>query len=101
MIISTNSETLVAVHTRTHTDVQLENKNAKKIVAQKEKVNNFEFQKYNAINNIKKEVNSLCIQIHKLSLLSFLCLLNNYILQLCFSQKIYTTNEICTEGGNM
>ena len=103
MIISTNSETLVAVHTHTHThtDVQLENKNAKKIVAQKEKVNNFEFQKYNAINNIKKEVNNLCIQIHKLSLLSFLCLLNNYILQLCFSQKIYTKNEICTEGGNM
>ena len=55
MIISTNSETLVAVHTHTHTDVQLENKNAKKIVAQKEKVNNFEFQKYNAINNIKVE----------------------------------------------
>ena len=54
-----------------------------------------------AINNIKKEVNNLCIQIHKLSLLSFLCLLNNYILQLCFSQKIYTKNEICTEGGNM
>ena len=94
MIISTNSETLVAVHTHART-------HAKKIVAQKEKVNNFEFQKYNAINNIKKEVNSLCIQIHKLSLLSFLCLLNNYILQLCFSQKIYTKNEICTEGGNM
>lgn len=30
MIISTNSETLVAVHTLTHTDVQLENKNEKK-----------------------------------------------------------------------
>ena len=88
-------------HTHTHTDVQLENKNAQKTYSQKEKVNNFESKKYNTINKIKKGVNSLCIQIHKLSLLSFLSLLKNYILQLCLCQKIYAENEIYTKGGNM
>ena len=104
MKINTNLETLVAVHTHTHThtDVQLENKNAKKIVAQKEKVNNFEFQKYNAINNIKKEVNSLCIQIHKLSLLSFLRLLKNYVLQLYQKTNNYFYYRCdILRGGNM
>ena len=91
-------------HTHTHTDVQLENKNAQKTVAQKEKVNNFESKKYNIRNKIKKEVNSLCIQIHKLSLLSFLRLLKvlkDYKLQLCFCRKFYEINKNHTDGGNM
>ena len=101
MKINTNLETIVAVHTHTHTDVQLENKNTQKTYSQKEKVKNFKFSKYNIRNKIKKGVNSLCIQIHKLSLLSFLSLLKNYILQLCLCQKIYAENEIYTKGGNM
>ena len=101
MKINTNLETLVAVHTHTHTDVQLENKNAQNSVASEAIENNFESKNYNIRNNIKKGVNSLCIQIHKLSLLSFLRLLKNYILQLCLCQKIYAENEIYTKGGNM
>ena len=69
-------------HTHTHTDVQLENKNAQNSVASEAIENNFESKNYNIRNNIKKGVNSLCIQIHKLSLLSFLRLLKNYVLQL-------------------
>ena len=103
MKINTNLETLVAVHTHTHThtDVQLENKNAQKTVATKVNANNFESKNY----NIKKGVNSLCIQIHKLSLLSFLRLLKNYVLQfalsLTFCRKFYMLNKSCSEGGNM
>ena len=107
MKINTNLETLVAVHTHTHThtDVQLENKNTQKTYSQKEKVNNFKFPKYNIRNKIKKGVNSLCIQIHKLSLLSFLRLWKNYVLQLTLQlslcQKLYAINKNYTEGGNM
>ena len=103
MKINANLETLVAVHTHTHThtDVQLENKNAQKTVATKVNANNFESKNY----NIKKGVNSLCIQIHKLSLLSFLRLLKNYVLQfalsLTFCRKFYMLNKSCSEGGNM
>ncbi len=105
MKINANLETLVAVHTHTHTDVQLKNKNAQKTYSQKEKVNNFKFPKYNIRNKIKNGVNSLCIQIHKLSLLSFLRLLKNYVLQFALQlrlcRKLYTTNKTCTEGGNI
>ena len=107
MKINANLETLVAVHTHTHThtDVQLENKNAQKTYSQIEKLNNFKFPKYNIRNKIKKGVNSLCIQIHKLSLLSFLRLLKNYVLQfalsLTFCRKFYMLNKSCSEGGNM
>ena len=107
MKINANLETLVAVHTHTHThtDVQLENKNAQKLVAQKENSNNFESKKYNLRNKIEKRVNSLCIQIHKLSLLSFLRLWEDYVLQFALQlrlcRKLYTTNKTCTEGGNI
>ena len=105
MKINTNLETLVAVHTHTHTDVQLENKNAQKTVESKVNANNFESKNYNIKNKIKKGVNSLCIQIHKLSLLSFLRLLKNYVLQfalsLTFCRKFYMLNKSCSEGGNM
>ena len=89
-------------HTHTHTDVQLENKNAKKIVAQKEKVNNFECPKYNIKNKIKKGVNSLCIQIHKLSLLSFLRLWEKLTIKhYAILYKNINLKEInCIEGGN-
>ena len=85
-------------HTHTHTDVQLENKNAQKTVDTKVNANNFESKNY----NIKKGVNSLCIQIHKLSLLSFLRLLKNYVLQLY--QKTYNYFYYRCDilrGGNM
>ena len=89
-------------HTHTHTDVQLENKNAQNLVASEAIENNFESKNYNIRNNIKKGVNSLCIQIHKLSLLSFLRLLKNYVLQLY--QKTYNYFYYRCDilrGGNM
>ena len=104
MKINTNLETLVAVHTHTHThtDVQLENKNAQKTYSQKEKVNNFESKNYYIRNKIKKGVNSLCIQIHKLSLLSFLRLLKNYVLQLYQKTNNYFYYRCdILRGGNM
>ena len=95
-------------HTHTHTDVQLENRNAQETVEQKANANNFESKNYYIINKIEKEVNSLCIQIHKLSLLSFLRLLKvlkNYVLQfalsLTFCRKFYMLNKSYSEGGNM
>ena len=102
MKINANLETLVAVHTHTHTDVQLENKNAQKTVAPKVNENNFESQNYNIRNKIKKGVNSLCIQIHKLSLLSFLRLLKNYVLQLYQKTNNYFYYRCdILRGGNM
>ena len=84
---------------------QLENKNAQKTAELKVNANNFESKNYNIKNKIKKGVNSLCIQIHKLSLLSFLRLLKNYVLQfalsLTFCRKFYMLNKSCSEGGNM
>ena len=102
MKINTNLETLVAVHTHTHThthtDVQLENKNAQKTVATKVNANNFESKNY----NIKKGVNSLCIQIHKLSLLSFLRLWEELTIKhYALLYKNINLKEInCIEGGN-
>ena len=85
-------------HTHTHTDVQLENKNAQKTVDTKVNANNFESKNY----NIKKGVNSLCIQIHKLSLLSFLRLLKNYVLQLYQKTNNYFYYRCdILRGGNM
>ena len=106
MKINTNLETLVAVHTHTHThthtDVQLENKNAQNSVASEAIENNFESKNYNIRNNIKKGVNSLCIQIHKLSLLSFLRLLKNYVLQLYQKTNNYFYYRCdILRGGNM
>ena len=104
MKINTNLETLVAVHTHTHThtDVQLENKNAQNSVASEAIENNFESRNYNIRNNIKKGVNSLCIQIHKLSLLSFLRLLKNYVLQLYQKRNNYFYYRCdILRGGNM
>ena len=106
MKIRLNLETLAATHTHTHThthtDVQLENKNAQKAVASKANVNNFESKKYNIRNKIKKGVNSLCIQIHKLSLLSFLRLLKNYVLQLYQKTNNYFYYRCdILRGGNM
>ncbi len=102
MKINTNLETLVAVHTHTHTDVQLENKNAQNSVASEAIENNFESKNYNIRNNIKKGVNSLCIQIHKLSLLSFLSLLKNYVLQLYQKTNNYFYYRCdILRGGNM
>ena len=102
MKINTNLETLVAVHTHTHTDVQLENKNAQNSVASEAIENNFESKNYNIRNNIKKGVNSLCIQIHKLSLLSFLRLLKNYVLQLYQKRNNYFYYRCdILRGGNM
>ena len=107
MKINTNLETLVAVHTHTHThthtDVQLENKNAQKTVASKANVNNFERKNYNIRNKIKKEVNSLCIQIHKLSLLSFLRLWEKLTIKhYALLYKNINLKEInCIEGGNV
>ena len=103
MKMNTNLETLVAVHTHTHTDVQLENKNAQKLVAQKENSNNFESKNYNIRNKIKKGVNSLCIQIHKLSLLSFLRLWEELTIKhYALLYKNINLKEInCIEGGNV
>ena len=105
MKINANLETLVAVHTHTHTHTQmfqLENKNAQKTYSQIEKLNNFKFPKYNIRNKIKKGVNSLCIQIHKLSLLSFLRLLKNYVLQLYQKTNNYFYYRCdILRGGNM
>ena len=103
MKINTNLETLVAVHTHTHTDVQLENKNAQKTYSQIEKLNNFKFPKYNIRNKIKKGVNSLCIQIHKLSLLSFLRLWEKLTIKhYALLYKNINLKEInCIEGGNV
>ena len=89
-------------HTHTHTDVQLENKNAQNSVASEAIENNFESKNYNIRNNIKKGVNSLCIQIHKLSLLSFLRLLKNYVLQLYQKTNNYFYYRCdILRGGNM
>ena len=86
----------------TQTDVELENKNAQNSVASEAIENNFESKNYNIRNNIKKGVNSLCIQIHKLSLLSFLRLLKNYVLQLYQKTNNYFYYRCdILRGGNM
>ena len=103
MKVNANLETLVAVHTHTHTQMfQLENKNAQKTVATKVNVNNFESKNYNIKNKIKKGVNSLCIQIHKLSLLSFLRLWEKLTIKhYAILYKNINLKEInCIEGGN-
>ena len=104
MKVNANLETLVAVHTHTHTQMfQLENKNAQKTVATKVNVNNFESKNYNIKNKIKKGVNSLCIRIHKLSLLSFLRLWEKLTIKhYAILYKNINLKEInCIEGGNV